>query len=69
MALRLTFGGSPCPPIWGYISDTIIDIANSLIQNEFWDHEEFFDPISNQLQVENCLPISIPFHQAKDLAV
>ena len=69
MALRLTFGGSPCPPMWGYISDTIIDIGNSLIQNEFWDHEEFFDPISNQLQVENCLPISIPFHQAKDLAV
>lgn len=26
MALRMTFGGSPCPALWGFISDTLADL-------------------------------------------
>jgi len=45
IALRLTFGGAPCPPLWGLISETMIDGCNSLIINKFWDHKILFDPI------------------------
>jgi hypothetical protein len=31
MALRMTFGGAPCTGLWGYISDTLADLCNSLI--------------------------------------
>jgi hypothetical protein len=69
MALRLTFGGSPCPSLWGIISETITDICNALISNKCWDHEELYDPISDQLLETNNLPDSVPFHPAKELSV
>lgn len=69
IALRMTFGGAPCPSMWGYISDTLADISNSLIGNAHWDHEKLFDPLSNTLQDPLSLPASIPFHQAKPLSV
>jgi hypothetical protein len=37
MALRMTFGGSPCPSMWGYISETLADICNTLIQCKCWE--------------------------------
>jgi hypothetical protein len=30
VALRLTFGGAPCPNLWGVISETIADVANTI---------------------------------------
>jgi len=69
IALRLTFGGSPCPPLWGLISETMIDVCNSLIINKFWDHEKLFDPISNQLNEIISLPDASHFHPAKELSV
>ncbi len=69
MALRMTFGGSPCPSMWGYISETMVDLCNSIIHNKYWDHEQFFDPISNNITTINSLPDNIPFHQAKELSV
>ncbi len=38
MALRMTFGGAPCPALWGYISDTLADVCNCLIHNPHWNH-------------------------------
>ena len=67
MALRMTFGGSPCPAMWGYISDTLIDISNTLIHNKHWNHESLFDPISLQINEPKPLPDSIPFAQAKEI--
>jgi hypothetical protein len=69
MALRLTFGGTPCPALWGLISDTIIDTCNTLIQNHHWDHNTLFDPISELIDEPSSLPDSIPFSQAKDLMI
>ena len=37
IALRLTFGGAPCPFDWGAISETICDLALAIIQHEDWD--------------------------------
>jgi hypothetical protein len=69
MALRLTFGGAPCPAIWGYISETIADLANTLIQNQHWDHHHLFDPLSEQVDHPISLPDTIPFHAAKPTSV
>jgi hypothetical protein len=69
MALRRTFGGSPCPSLWGIISETIADLSNVLIQSKLWDHHNLYDPISDDLDLPLCLPDSVPFHPAKELAV
>jgi len=69
VALRMTFGGSPNPALWGVISETTTDICNSLLLNNHWDHSKVFDLISKT--IENPLPLDddIPFHPAKELAV
>jgi hypothetical protein len=68
-ALRLTFGGSPCPALWGIISESIADIGNSSLHNPFWDHQSLFDPISDTLESPLSLPDDIPFKAAADLSV
>jgi hypothetical protein len=69
MALRLTFGGSTCPNLWNCISESGTDLANMLIQNSFWDHTSFYDPLSSTIDKPNTLPPEIPFAKTKDLAV
>lgn len=69
VALRMTFGGAPCPSIWSVISETITDIVNSLLQNDFWNHNNLYDPISDELDTPLALPASVPFHQVKELSV
>jgi len=69
VALRITFGGSPCPNLWSVISETIVDVGNVILRNPFWDHEHLFDPISNQIENPLSLPDDEPFHTAKDLSV
>lgn len=69
MLRTITFGGWPCPSLWGIISDTIADLSNTLIQNTHWNHRTLFDQLSNTLDKPLALPESIPFHQAKHLSV
>jgi hypothetical protein len=69
MALRMTFGGLPCPSLWGIISETLADLSNVLIQSNLWDHQSLYDPISDDLEPPLSLPESVPFHPAKELAV
>ena len=69
MALRMTFGGAPCPSMWGYISDTLADICNKLIHNPYWDHHKLFDNLSSTIEEPSSLPPEVPFHTAKSLAV
>jgi len=69
MALRLTFGGSPCPNLLNCISESGTDLANMLIQNEFWDHNILLDPLSSKLDLPDSLPDKIQFSQTKELAV
>jgi hypothetical protein len=63
MALQMTFDGAPCPSLWGYISDTLVDICNSLIHNPHWNHQDLFDPLSNLLDPSKALPASVPFQK------
>ncbi len=69
VALRMTFGGSPCPSHWGVFSETITDIGNSLLNNKFWDHNTTYDEISDQFEGPVSLPLSIPFTKARELSV
>ncbi len=69
MALRMTFGGSPCPSLWGIISETIADICNTLLNCKQWDHKSLYDNITNSIRHSSPLPESIPFHKAKELSV
>jgi hypothetical protein len=69
MALCMTFGGSPCPSLWGYISDTLADSCNALIHNIHWDHNTLLDPLSELLDPPKALPDSLPFHQACPMSV
>jgi hypothetical protein len=65
----MTFGGSPCPSLWGIISDTLADTCNTLLQCKSWDFTSLFDPISASILPPNSLPENITFHQSKELAV
>jgi hypothetical protein len=69
VALHLTFGGSPGPELWGVISETITDVGNSLLQNDHWNQNELFDPISDELDNPSSLPPDIPFAQARSMSV
>jgi hypothetical protein len=69
MALQMTFGIAPCPSMRGYISDTLANVCNSLIHNDYWNHHTLVDPLSSSLEPPLALPDSIPFHQAKSLSV
>lgn len=69
MALRMTFGGAPCPSLWGYISDTLADVCNSLIQNSYWNREKLFDPLSKLLAPPQSLHESLPFQKALPMSV
>lgn len=65
----MTFGGTPCPSMWGYISDTIVDVSKNIIHNEFWDPSLLHDELSASLEAPLSLPDTIPFHPAQKLSV
>jgi hypothetical protein len=69
VALRLTFGGSPCPNLWGVISESMTVIANSLIQNGYWDHTSLYNQLSDSIEVPLALGDDVPFHPAQELSV
>jgi len=69
MALWLTFGGLPCPNLWGCLSESITDLSNMLIQNNYWNHTKLFDPLVNSLNEPVSLPADIPFAQTKSLSI
>jgi hypothetical protein len=55
--------------MWGYISDTLADLCNAILQCKDWDHKSLYDPISNSVPPPNPLPDNIPFHESKELFV
>jgi hypothetical protein len=69
MALRMTFGGAPCPSLWGYISETLADVCNSLINNNYWDHNELYDSLSDSLLPPLNLPESDPYNPTLPMTV
>jgi hypothetical protein len=65
----MTFGGSPCPSIWGFISDSIADLGNALIHDTTWDWKNINNPLSLSLPDPVPLPHEIPYNTAKPLLV
>jgi hypothetical protein len=49
--------------------EAITDMANSILHNPFWDHNELFDKLSDSIDPPKPLPDDIPFHPAKGLSV
>lgn len=64
-ALCLTFGGSPCPNLWGYLSEPITDLSNLLIQLKSWNHLELYNPSSRTAGNPNLSPGRHPTCQDK----
>ena len=69
ISLRLTFEGSPCPPEWGVISKTLIDLVNAIIHDQDWDAMTLFS-LSSEL-VPSIPPLydDIQFAKGKELIV
>ena len=44
MWLCLSFGGKPCPYMWGVYSETICDLANAIMHSNHWDRFDLFAP-------------------------
>jgi hypothetical protein len=65
----MTFGGTPSPSMWGYISDTLADIGNMIIQNANCDPLTLYNKISDSLEPPKPLDDMNAFHPAKDLAI
>jgi hypothetical protein len=62
-ALRLTFGGKPCPPDFSCISDTGSDLANDLVVDPTWEplllcspHQAKMPPVPPSAHPEGELP-------------
>ena len=69
MALRLTFGGKPCPSEWGCISEPVTDLATDILNCEEWDPNKTKSPIQNKFPPRTSLPVHIPFTKAKHTIV
>lgn len=52
IALRMTFGGAPNPSFWGNISESVIDLANALLQCKEWDPSTLHSPLQHRLPTE-----------------
>jgi hypothetical protein len=68
-SLRLTFGGSPCPPEFCIYSELTADLANDLLHCPQWDPQRLKSPHSALLKDPLVLGPEIPFSPAKSLDV
>lgn len=69
VALRLTFGGAPCPYEWSIVSETVTDLANALLVDENWDPQDLHAPIQSKIPPKKVLPEEIPFAEALPMIV
>jgi hypothetical protein len=68
-ALRLTFGGAPCPAEWGEMSETICDLANAILSDPDWNPRLLCSPNQGLVPKEPSLPDDVPFAEARPLFV
>jgi hypothetical protein len=69
MALRLTFGGAPCPSEWGEVSETICDLANAILADPNWNPRLLCSPNQGLVPEEPSLSDDVPFADARPLFV
>ena len=69
LALRLPFGGSPCPSEFCLVSDVITDIINDLLACEHWDPYWMYSSYVKHIPGPKSLPPHIPFAPALETSV
>ena len=69
LEMRLSFGGSGCPPTWCTASEIATDLANDLILCCDWSPKICQSPVQQLVPPPNRLPLSIPFGTALPLAL
>ena len=69
LALRLPFGGSPCPSEFCMMSDVITDIINDLLACDHWDPYWVHSKYVKQVPSPKSLPEEVPFAPALETSV
>ena len=69
IALRLPFGGSPCPSEFCLISDIITDVINDLMADPSWDPKAIRSDYIHKIPPPSRLPSDIPFAPALPTSV
>jgi hypothetical protein len=69
MMLQLRFGRKPCPYEWGIISETICNLANTILHDETWDPDELSVPNHLFVREQTLLNDDILFGQGTELIV
>ena len=69
IALRLPFGGSPCPSEFCLVSDIITDVINDLMACEKWDPLTIKSEYVYKIPNPSKLPSDVPFATAKPTSV
>ena len=60
IALRLPFGGSPCPSEFCLVSDVITDIINDLLACDHWDPYWVHSAYVKYVPPPKPLPVDVP---------
>ena len=69
LCLRLTFGGSPNPSIFNTVSESVTDVANTLLRCSSWDQNELRSSNSDLVQEPKYAPDNIPLAPGRPLLV
>ena len=69
IALRLTFGGSPCPYEWGVMSESICDLSMALLHSNEWDPSSLKSKLGDLVPQPKILLDNEHFAEGKDLIV
>ena len=69
VALRLTFGGTPCPSLWCTISELCTDLANDILACDDWDPREIHSAHAHLIPPPCFLDDEVPFAPAESLQV
>ena len=71
ISLSITFGRSPCPPLWCSMSEIITNLANNILARAYWDLSKTHSPHRAQIPEPDILADNIPFAQdfSADVAV
>ena len=69
MWLRLSFGGKPCPYMWGVLSETICNLENAILFDNDWEPSDLFAPNQSLVPPRVLLDNDIPFGEGAELIV
>jgi hypothetical protein len=67
LSFRLTFGGHPCPPEWGSLSESVCDLSNAILCDPAWNPLKLYSPAALKIPTRRPLADNIPFKEAREL--